>query len=319
MSSAAAVLLSTSSATSIGSVARETRSTSRRAPSSRTTKASGPRPSTGLPSLSRALTKSVRSRRLGQQRRGRDRRGHAAAGPRNGDERSAARRWHEPCAVTFPDARVHGQYRPRSRRASRRFSGRKSLKTNRLAICGLDVSPAEPGEVFHKVAVYWRAQQSDLGGRNRGPGAARQAGGFSIARASPGASGECRPLGPGGGGQLHAGRRDHAAGRHRIRCDGWRAPGRGLVDGLLLGIVVGFYELIKTTWPPVTPVAWMVAAGLAGWAALGVLGGARREPRGAARDGGAARERVVCSWLVDGANSRGGSGAGHRRDGRGPG
>ena len=44
ISSLAAVLLSTSSAMSIGSVARETRSTSRRAPSSRTTKASGPRP-----------------------------------------------------------------------------------------------------------------------------------------------------------------------------------------------------------------------------------------------------------------------------------
>ena len=52
MSSAAAALLSTSSAMSIGSVARETRSTSRRAPSSRTTKASGPSPSTGSPSLS---------------------------------------------------------------------------------------------------------------------------------------------------------------------------------------------------------------------------------------------------------------------------
>ena len=62
MASSAAALLSTSSAMSIGSVARETRSTSRRTPSSRTMTSSGARFSSGSPLSSTALTKSVRSR-----------------------------------------------------------------------------------------------------------------------------------------------------------------------------------------------------------------------------------------------------------------
>ena len=46
-----------------------------------------------------------------------------------------------------------------------------------------------------------------------------------------------------------------------------------------------------------TPVAWMVAAGLAGWAALGALGGAAVSPE-AAFGMAAPLAAVVCSWLV---------------------
>ena len=62
MVSLAAWLLSTIRARSIGSVAWETRRTSRRRPPSRTTKASGPKPSTGSPFPSTALTNAVPSR-----------------------------------------------------------------------------------------------------------------------------------------------------------------------------------------------------------------------------------------------------------------
>ena len=48
---------------------------------------------------------------------------------------------------------------------------------------------------------------------------------------------------------------------------------------------------------PLTPAAWMVAAGLAGWAALGAVGGAAVSPE-AAFGMAAPLVAVVCSWLV---------------------
>ena len=48
---------------------------------------------------------------------------------------------------------------------------------------------------------------------------------------------------------------------------------------------------------PLTPAAWMVAAGLTGWAALGALGGAAVSPE-AGFGMAAPLACVVCSWLV---------------------
>ena len=138
-----------------------------------------------------------------------------------------------------------GQYPGRSSRSDR---DRKSLKTRSLIrhrglVSRCRRRPAELGEVFHKVAIYWRALQA-LGGQvpcagSDGAGAgtmARQVTVLARAR-GPGAAGQCRALGPGGGGQLHADWRHPPAGRNRLRCStaGWGTAPWWLVVGSAAG------------------------------------------------------------------------------------
>ncbi len=83
--------------------------------------------------------------------------------------------------------------------------------------------------------------------------------------------------------------------------DSWQGTAPwGLVIGLLLGVVVGFYELVKMISAEMTsregargPVAWMIAGGVGTWLVVLVSDRLRTRvmPELAARHGGAARER----------------------------
>ena len=212
---------------------------------------------------------------LGQQRRGR--RPTPSQPHRTANGRAISFRNGMPMCGDFSGCSCGGQYRPLFRRPSRRFGGGKSLKTNRL---GSGPGHAcEPGEVFHKVAVYWRAQRGSAGGT---VGQAPKQRGFSIARATPGAPGECCAFGPGRRGQLHADWRDFAAGRPGLLPG--RAPGHRTVaggDGVAPRHRGWLLRTDQDDMAPLTPAAWMVAAGLTGWAALGALGGAAVSPEAA--------------------------------------
>src|SRR5688572_24566318 len=150
MASLAAVLLSIRIVMSIGSSARDTRSTSRRAPFSVTTKASGPSPSTG-PLRPMALTYQVCSfdpacAAVGTCAGRATHIAMASMGARSGWNQLEVR-------MRSPEERRrHLQYRAVSDRGSRLAVPVKPLKI-------LDL--ARHGELFHKPGVYWSA---DLAG-----------------------------------------------------------------------------------------------------------------------------------------------------------
>jgi hypothetical protein len=105
----------------------------------------------------------------------------------------------------------------------------------------------EPGEVFHKVAIYWSALGRSMGGtmgnesRDRPNSFVRATRALqeNVTRSGPVAGAAYSLIGAilllGGGGYLLDG---------KLGTKPWLA-----FAGLLLGIVVGFYELIKATRP----------------------------------------------------------------------
>ena len=215
-------LSSTSSTTDIGSAAGAMRSTSRETPSSRTLKSVAVRSVTGASSLFGDADEDVLFARLalrGERGRGADRQcddGH--------DERVPAR--------SHIGAPVRSISSPRPPGAGQHQWG-STIE-----------SPVEPGPWSRTGAEQRKALRPDQSSNGEGrpkalvPAVPGRVPGFRI---------ECRA---GSGRRLHAGRRDRAARGRGIRASigGWvRRPGACSI-GLLLGIAVGFYELIKSTW-----------------------------------------------------------------------
>jgi F0F1-type ATP synthase assembly protein I len=118
-------------------------------------------------------------------------------------------------------------------------------------------APGGAGELFHKAAVYWSAVRDRIGpaviagaalsrAERRVPKKPRN---FSFSRAAQSLQENVTRSGPVAaaaytlvGGILLLGGIGYAL-------DGWLDTGPWLLlAGLLLGIVVGFYELVKTVW-----------------------------------------------------------------------
>ena len=80
--------------------------------------------------------------------------------------------------------------------------------------------------------------------------------------------------------------------------DQWRATAPwGLFVGLLLGLIVGFYELVKSRLASMKPVAWMAGASLISWLVMRATSPKGREIQRSVRDGRAAGRRGG-SWLA---------------------
>ena len=95
--------------------------------------------------------------------------------------------------------------------------------------------------------------------------------------------------------------------------DRWWARRPGVCSiGLMLGMVVGFYELVKALGA-MKPVAWMVAGQRAAWLAwsTAMLGGPR-QPGGALGDRRSAGRAPAVSWVVVRPRARSGAGAAAR-------
>ena len=81
--------------------------------------------------------------------------------------------------------------------------------------------------------------------------------------------------------------------------DRWRGTAPwGAFGGLVLGLVVGFYELVKTVSASMKPVAWMVAASGAAWLLVTAVAGATVRIRKRCAGSPARWSSAVVSWMA---------------------
>src|SRR5436190_3895182 len=213
-----AALSSTRMAMSIGSVARDTCSTSRWAPSSRMTKSPGPSPSTGSPFWSTALTNIVRSRDACAPTGNRAVLAHAKAIPR---ARARARRSRNVVRMKAPDG------------------ARRSVE----AVYQLDCV-----KLFTRWAILVGARHAEsprCGNREM----AKKNRSFSFSRSAKSLQENATNAGSAAGASYTLVGAILVLGGIGYAVDRWQGTSRwGLIIGLTLGVVVGFYDLVKSTW-----------------------------------------------------------------------